>query len=59
MIEVVINDQNRTQEWKDALVDSKDFLKSTKDTMWGDYLHEIHVIQEINGDLPKEFEGCQ
>jgi hypothetical protein len=59
MIDVILNDSARTQEWKAALEESKDFLKITKDTMWGDYLHEIHVIQEVNGELPKEFEGLQ
>lgn len=59
MIEVVLNDEVRTQEWKDAFIESFGFLQQTKDTMWGDYLHEIYVIQEINGELPKEFEGMQ
>jgi hypothetical protein len=52
-------DKNRIEEWKNCLAGSKDFMQITKDQMWGDYLYEIWVIQEMNGDLPEEFEGCQ
>lgn len=56
---ITVIDKNRIKEWKDCFNGSGTLSSDTVKQMLGDYLHEIWVIQEINGDLPEEFEGLQ
>lgn len=56
---ITVIGKNRIQEWKDCLKYGADISDQTFEQMSGDYLYEIWVIQEINGDLPEEFKGLQ
>jgi hypothetical protein len=49
----------RIQEWKNVLLDFSLYSHDMILQIEHDYLHELWKIQEINGDLPKEFEGLQ
>lgn len=51
--------EERIQDWKKCLFSFSDFSPELIKQMSLDYLHEVWKIQEIDGNLPKEFEGFQ